>query len=89
MADEYHELENVVDVHDSKDLTFPRTHALLGAVQRHRDYSLTCMLRHPVEGKAALECLVVDVECDDVPPKNPFGIRYRERLALLDRKSVV
>jgi hypothetical protein len=92
MADEYHELENVVDVHDSKDLTFPRTHALLGAVQRHRDYSLTCMLRHPVEGKAALECLVVDVECDDVPPKNPFGIRYRERLALFipkDAKQLV
>lgn len=82
MPDAYHELANVVEVKDSSELTIPRAKALFGAVQRQRDYSLVQILRHPVDGDPTLECLVVEVECDDVPPKNPVGIRYRERLAL-------
>ena len=30
-----------------------------------------------------IEVLVVDIECDGVPSRNPAGIQYRERLALL------
>lgn len=82
MPDAYHELANVVEVKDASELTIPRAKALFGAVQRQRDYSLVQILRHPVDGDPTLECLVVEVECDDVPPKNPVGIRYRERLAL-------
>jgi hypothetical protein len=40
------------------------------------------LLRHPEEGAPTSECVIVEVECDGVPPKNPVGIQYRERLAL-------
>ncbi len=82
MAEAYHELANVVEVKDASELTIPRAKALLDAIQRQRDYSLVQIFRHPVDGVPTLECLVVEVECDDVPPKNPIGIQYRERLAL-------
>lgn len=82
MAEEYHELTNVVTTNDVGELTIPRAIALHDAIQGHRDYSLVKILRHPVDGTPTLECLIVDVECDDVPPKNPIGIKYRERLAL-------
>ncbi len=82
MAEAYHELANVVEIKEASELTIPRAKALLDAIQRQRDYSLVQILRHPVEGNPTRECLVVEVECDDVPPKNPTGIQYRERLAL-------
>lgn len=92
MAKVYHELANVVEVKNASELTIPRAKALFDAVQQQRDYSLVQILRHPVEGSPTLECLVVEVECDDVPPKNPVGIGYRERLALCvpnDAKKLV
>jgi len=82
MAEVYHELTNVVEVEDAGALTIPRARALLDAVQRQRDYSLVQLLRHPAEGAPTSECLIVEVECDGVPPKNPVGIQYRERVAL-------
>lgn len=78
----YHELANVTEVENAGTLAIPRSKALLDAVQRQRDYSLIQLLRHPADGVPTLECLIVEVECDDVPPKNPIGIQYRERLAL-------
>lgn len=82
MVEEYHQLSNVAEVNDQHALTIPRAKALLDALQHHRDYSLVQLLQHSVEGVRKLECLIVDVECDDVPKKNLTGIRYRERLAL-------
>lgn len=82
MPEEYHELANVVTASDVCELTIPRTIALHDAIQRQRDYSLVQILRHLDDGNPTFECLIVDVECDDVPPKNPIGIHYRERLAL-------
>lgn len=82
MAEEYHELANVVEIEDGRALTIPRVKALLDAVRHQRDYSLVQLLRRSVDDVPKLECLVVEVACDDVPPKNPVGIQYRERLAL-------
>ena len=82
MADVYHELANVAEVGSADALTIPRARALLDAAERHRDYSVIQLLRHPAEGAITSECLVVGVECDDVPPKNAVGIQYRERLVL-------
>ncbi len=83
MAEAYHKLANVAEIEDAGTLTIPRARALLDAIHRQRDYSLVQLLRHPAEGVPTLECLVVEVECDGVPPKNPVGIQYRERLALV------
>jgi hypothetical protein len=82
MAETYHELPNVAEIKDADALTIVRAKALLEAVQRQRDYSLVQLLRHPADCVLTHECLIVEVECDGVPPKNPVGIQYRERLAL-------
>lgn len=82
MTEAYHELAGVVEIANADALTIPRAKALHDAVQRHRDYSLIQLLRYPIDGMSMLECLIVEVECDGVPPKNLIGIRYRERLSL-------
>ena len=82
MADAYYQLANVLEVGSANELTIPRALALVLAVQHQRDYSLIRILRRPLDGTPTAECLIVDVECDGVPPQNPAGIRYRERLAL-------
>lgn len=82
MADAYYELANFSEVGVIGPLTIQRARVLLDAVQRHRDYTLIGVQRQPLEDEPKNECLIVDVECDDVPPKNAAGIRYRERLAL-------
>lgn len=82
MADVYHELANLTEVGDANALTIPRARTLFDAVQRQRDYSLIQLLRHPIDVGPTTEYLIVEVECDGVPPRNPVGLRYRERLAL-------
>lgn len=82
MTDAYHELANVTEIGSADALTILRARAVLDAVSRQRDYSLIQLLRYPTDGAAALECLIVEVECDGIPSKNQVGIRYRERLAL-------
>lgn len=82
MTGKYHELLNVVETAGPAALTIPRARLLHDAVARQRDFTIVQLLRHG-EGKAPkLECIIVDVECDGVPPKNGTGIQYRERLAL-------
>jgi len=82
MADDYHQLANVVEAADAAALTTPRARLLHDAIERQRDFTLVQLLQHSEDGTLKLECLVVDVECDGVPSKNDIGIHYRERLAL-------
>ncbi len=82
MAMEYHELANVVEISDVAELKIPRAQLLHDAVTRQRDYTLVKLLQHNVVDAPKVECLIVEVECDGVPPKNSVGIKYRERLAL-------
>ena len=82
MADDHHELANVIEIADAATLTIPRARLLHDAVVRQRDYSVVQLLQHSEGDTPKLECLIVDVECDGVPPKNCVGINYRERLAL-------
>ena len=74
-------MDNVSEVADT-DLAIPRAKALLDAVTRQRDFTVVQLLQRLTDGKSSIECLVVEVECDGVPPKNAFGINYRERLVL-------
>lgn len=82
MEADFHELVNVEEVHDGSALVIPRARALDEAVSNQGDYTLVRLFRHRQVDHVTLECIVVDVECDGVPPKNVHGIRYRERLAL-------
>jgi integrative and conjugative element protein (TIGR02256 family) len=82
MTEEFHELVNVSEIADAAALTIPRAKALLDAVTHQRDYAVVQLLQHSAGGAPTLEFLIVEVECDSVPPKNVYGINYRERLAL-------
>ncbi|MEO5332361.1 MAG: ThiF family adenylyltransferase [Magnetococcus sp. YQC-5] len=92
MAKAYHDLVDVAEVSDANDLTISRARALFGAVCNHRDYTLIQMLRSPIEGRPTHEHLVVDVQSDQIPSRNPVGIQYLERLALrvpVDDKALI
>lgn len=82
MTEEFHELINVSEIADATALTIPRAKALFESVVRQRDYTVVQLLQHSAGDVPTLECLVVEIECDGVPPKNTVGINYRERLAL-------
>lgn len=71
---------------------FDRTVALLRAIGENTDFEIIETRTKKIDGLVALEGLVVEVECDGVPPCNRFGIQYRERLLILvpaDEKSLV
>ncbi|MBC3926751.1 ThiF family adenylyltransferase [Undibacterium sp. CY21W] len=82
MDGEYHELVNVVEIADATALTIPRARQIHDVIARQRDFTIVQLLKCSKDETPRLECLVVDVECDGVPPKNTVGIQYRERLAL-------
>lgn len=79
--EEYFELRGGEDV-DASALQLPRAVRLLDAVKRHRDYAPIRLLQFVTDGAPTNECILVDVECDGIAPKNTAGIHYRERLAL-------
>jgi integrative and conjugative element protein (TIGR02256 family) len=79
---DFHELPGFVELLDDEALQIPRAQALLTAVERARDFSLVARLRAPLDNGQVLECLIVDVETDGVPPNNRHGIQFRERVAL-------
>lgn len=82
MAVEFYDFPTAVAVEDRAVLEYPRTLELLQAIEWNRDYSLVSLSKiHGVDDHA-WEIITVDVECDRVPPNNPSGILYRERLAL-------
>jgi hypothetical protein len=92
MSIAYYALNNVAEVENADALSIPRARELVDAVKHQRDYSLVRLLRHPAEGIPSTECLIIDVECDGIPPRNPIGIQYRERFALCvpsDRRRLI
>lgn len=82
MAEEYHQFIEVNEVRDADNFVIARARLLFRAVEKQRDYSIVQLLRHGTDAVPRFECIVVDVEVDGIPPKNPYGIDYRERLAL-------
>ena len=79
MTDTFFPLFNVERVEDASQFAIPRAIAVHNACVRHRDFEVIQLFR---QENGYLECVIVDVECDGVPHCNPYGIRYRERLAL-------
>lgn len=82
MSEEFHKLVGFDDLADPELLQLPRARALLAAVRDMGDFTLVQLLSRTVPDVPPIEVLVVDVECDGVPSRNPAGIQYRERLAL-------
>lgn len=89
MADDYHQIVNSHEVSDSSGLKIPRARAIAAAIEQRRDFSIVG-LRKRSDPNA--EFIVVDVESDEIPPNNTYGIKFRERLALRipeDQKALV
>ncbi|SCK11175.1 integrative and conjugative element protein, VC0181 family [Variovorax sp. HW608] len=82
MANDFHNLCNVVEVTGDDGLFIHRARALLAAIKVDRDYSLVQVLKTKPDVDPRMEILIVDVECDGVPSKNAVGIEFRERIAL-------
>ena len=82
MTEEFHEIVGFGELTDPEQLTLPRARVLVAAVRDAGDFTLVRLLSHTVPGVPPIEVLVVDVECDGVPSRNPARIQYRERLAL-------
>jgi len=81
MTDNFYELHNV-EVIEATGVQISRAQALLDAIDQHSDFSLISICKIEVEEHGRVEILVVDLVLDEVPPKNKYGIKYRERLAL-------
>jgi hypothetical protein len=82
MSEDFHELVGFDVLADPDLLNLPLAQALFAAVHDASDFTLVKLLSRTVPGVPPVEVLVVDVECDGVPSRNPSGIQYRERLAL-------
>lgn len=76
----YHKLAAFAPA-DRAALRLPRTIELCQVIDRTRDISLLQVLRS-IDGSDR-EALVVDVECDEIPNRNPVGLRSPERLAIV------
>lgn len=83
MAAEYWELAGFGELPHPDALVLSRAQTLAAAVQDAPDFTLVQLLSRTMPGQRRTEALVVDIACDGVPSKNPAGIQYRERLALL------
>lgn len=82
MAEEFHQLFGFGELANPALLSLPRARALLVAVEDDGDFTFVQLLSCKLPGVPLIEVMVVDVECDGVPSRNPAGIQYRERLAL-------
>lgn len=76
----YHELPGFAEANRSA-LRLRHAIELCNATDRNRDISLRQVLR-TTKGLER-EALVVDVECDEIPNRNPVGLRSPERLAIV------
>ncbi len=66
---------------DRAALRLEHTIALCRAIDRNPDISLLGVLKSIDE--PGREALVIDVECDAIPNRNPFGLRSPERMAIV------
>lgn len=83
MDENFHEFTSSTEIlGDGTQLAFLRSKRLFDAIRKHRDYTVVQLLSYDDGNGSGREFIIVDVECDDVPPDNQVGIRYRERLAL-------
>jgi hypothetical protein len=80
----YSELAAFVSA-DRPALRLPSAIELCHAIYRNRDITLLQVLRS-IDGSDR-EALVVDVECDEIPNRNPVGLRSPERLAIVVRAA--
>ncbi|WP_051264079.1 ThiF family adenylyltransferase [Teredinibacter turnerae] len=83
---EYYKIEHS-DTIEFSALKFPRSKALCRTISENNNFSLIGAFRSSKESYLCFEAIVVDVECDEVPPNNAFDLFYRERVAIIIHES--
>jgi integrative and conjugative element protein (TIGR02256 family) len=89
MPEKYREIPNTTEISGIDGLNIPRARHLAEAIEGHPHFSIVSLCKRTGPNT---EVIVIDVETDKVPPKNPYGIEYRERLGLLvseDTKQLI
>ncbi len=79
---EYYVIPNSEKLSSTTDLLIPRAQQLVSAIEQYRNTTIIDVFRIKKTDLGVFEYIVIDIECDDVPPKNTYGLDYRERLAL-------
>ena len=79
---EYYVIPNSEKLNSTTDLLIPRSQQLVSAIEQYRNTTIINAFRIISTDLGYFEYIVIDIECDDVPPKNTHGLDYRERLAL-------
>lgn len=79
--DGWYEILDGRDVAEDAPSRALRARQLASAIRTNKDWEL--LRWYHLESDPPCEVLAVEVECHGVPPENPAGIRFRERLAML------
>jgi len=82
MDTQYFSLENVVELENSSQFKNLRAQAIYAATHRNNDFHIHQLFKSIDDALPAIEYIVLDVECHNIPPNNAFGINFRERLAI-------
>lgn len=83
----YFEIPNCEVVDSVDKLSLPRAKNIYRALERNSDFFIIEVIHSHPDDKIFFEGFIIDVECDEVPPNNPFNLLYRERLAILVHKD--
>ncbi len=82
MSDEYFELPHCIELGGENELRQTRSIAIREAIRSHRDFTFIKAAAFKFNDEIFGEIIYVDIECDEIPPNNPIGINFRERLAI-------
>lgn len=82
MQDEFFGPNNAIEIKDPQELQLARTRALAAACRRHSAFEIVELWQRVTAGVTEAEFIVVDVKLHGVPPGNPAGIDFIERLML-------
>ena len=81
-VENYYVIPNATKLASAAELSILRAQKLATAIEQYRHTTLIDVFRSNNTERGICEYIVIDIECDDVPPKNTFNLNYRERLAL-------
>ncbi len=80
---EYYEFHDFDNIENLDGLIISKAISLASAVKQYRYTDIINLFRINTEQTGIVEYIIIEIECDGVPPKNIYGIEFRERLALV------
>lgn len=78
----YYSLPSVIELGSLEDFELIRAKQLYNALDAHQDFSIVKLLKSNSQANEYFEIFIVEIECHEIPPQNPFGLLFKERVAL-------